>query len=250
MDSQKNRRVVCITGGTSGIGLATAKCFLDHGDTVIVAGRSKARAKAALCSIHGDCHYVELDVRSRVSCQSVMDGIADRFGKLDVLVNAAGIYHEGALETVDETVYESIMSTNLHGTVWMSQAALPLLKKTRGNIVNVSSDAGLHGNYFCAVYAASKGAVNLFTRSLALETASFQVRVNAICPGDILTPMTEAQLACGVDRDAALCEMASVYPLGRIGRSEEVADVIVFLASEKASFITGVCWSVDGGLTA
>lgn len=250
MENQAKNRIVLITGGTSGIGLASAKCFLKRGDTVILAGRSKEKGEAALRALCGDCHYVEMDVCSRSACMTTVKGITERFTRLDVLVNAAGVYHEGSLETVDEIAYESVMSTNVQGTMWMSQAALPFLKAVRGNIVNVSSDAGVHGNYFCALYSASKGAVNLFTRSLALEVASFGVRVNAVCPGDILTPMTEAQIAMQADRQKALQEMESVYPLGRIGQDKEVAEVIVFLASDKAAFVTGACWSIDGGLTA
>ncbi|WP_270347744.1 SDR family NAD(P)-dependent oxidoreductase, partial [Mitsuokella multacida] len=124
------------------------------------------------------------------------------------------------------------------------------LKASRGAVVNVASDAGVHGNYFCAAYCASKGAVVLFTRALALETAAFGVRVNAIAPGDILTPLTEAQLGTGEKREQSLREMASVYPLGRIGTAEEAAALIVFLASARASFVTGAVYGIDGGLTA
>ena len=127
---------------------------------------------------------------------------------------------------------------------------MPLLKQSRGNIVNVASDAGLHGNYFCTAYCASKGAVVLFTRALALETAAFGVRVNAIAPGDIWTPMTQEQLRASGDPQAAEREMASVYPLGRIGEVGEASSVIVFLASNEAAFVTGAVWNVDGGLTA
>ena len=114
----------------------------------------------------------------------------------------------------------------------------------------MASDAGVHGNYFCAAYCASKGAVVLFTRALALETAAFGVRVNAIAPGDILTPLTEAQLGTGEKREESLQEMASVYPLGRIGTAAEAAALIVFLASARASFVTGAVYGIDGGLTA
>ena len=132
----------------------------------------------------------------------------------------------------------------------MAKYAVPELKKQGVCIVNVSSDAGLQGNYLCSAYCASKGAVTMFTKALALELAPWKVRVNCICPGDIATPLTEKQLQEAPDRQEALREMSSVYPLGRIGTAEEAAAVIVFLASDQAAFVTGAAWSVDGGITA
>ena len=129
----------------------------------------------------------------------------------------------------------------------MSKIFVEELIKTRGAIVNVASDAGLRGNYFCALYSASKGAVIAFTKSLALELASFPVRVNCVAPADILTPLTLNQLKKSGE---TVSDLEKLYPLGRIGKPEEVAQSICFLASEKASFITGEILKVDGGLTA
>ena len=157
-----------------------------------------------------------------------------------MLINCAGIYHEGAITLTDEETFDNIFATHVKGTFFMSKIFVEELAKNFGAIVNVASDAGLRGNYFCAAYAASKGAVVAFTKSLALELASFSVRVNCVAPGDILTPMTQSQ-------SSTIEELAKVYPLGRIGTAKEVAEAIYFLTN--ASFITGTILSVDGGLT-
>jgi len=243
---------ILISGGTSGIGLTTAKLFLAAGAKVAVMGRSASRGNAALQELGTEEQVIFLqgDVSRRADCQRAVQQVQMLWGGLDVLVNSAGIYMEGAIEDMTDEQIASVLDINVKGTYFLSQAAVPLLKETRGNIVNVASDAGVHGNYYCSLYCASKGAVVLFTKALALELAGFGVRVNAIAPGDILTPLTEAQLAAAANREEALREMASVYPLGRIGTPLEAAAAIKFLASADAAFITGTILSVDGGLTA
>ena len=248
-------RVVLLTGGTSGIGLAAARLFLQAGSTVALAGRSVTRGEEALASLgelalDGRAAFFAADLRRADEARRLVGAVCERFSRLDVLVNSAGIYLERALEELTEEEFEDVMDTNVKGTFFTTQAALAPLKESRGSIVNLSSDAGIHGNFLCTAYCASKGAVTLFTKSLALELAPFGVRVNCVCPGDVATPMTEAQLQDAPDREEALRQMAGVYPLGRIARAEEVADIIFFLASDAAYFVTGAAWSVDGGLTA
>ena len=250
------RRCVLITGGTSGVGLAAAQRFLAQGACVCIAGRDEARGRQAVRTLLEDASeaarvsFVPTDVRDAAACVALVKQTVERFGRLDVLVNSAGAYLEAAIGDTTPEQFDAILSVNLRGTYFMCRAALPFLRETKGCIVNVGSDAGVHGNYFCTAYCAAKGGVSLLTRALALEAAHDGVRVNAIAPGDLLTPLTEAQLAAAPDRAQALSEMASVYPVGHIGTAEDAAAAICYLASEDASFITGTILSIDGGLTA
>ena len=243
---------ILISGGTSGIGLAAAKLFLQAGARVALMGRSEQRGEAALQELGaGDrAIFVQGDVSRLADCRQALQQVIEKWAGLDVLVNSAGIYVEGAIEDMTEEEIATVLDINVKGTYYLSQSAVPYLKESRGNLVNVASDAGVHGNYYCSLYCASKGAVVMFTKALALELAGFGVRVNAIAPGDILTPLTEKQLQAAPNREDALREMASVYPLGRIGTAEEAAAAIKFLASPAAAFITGTILTVDGGLTA
>jgi NAD(P)-dependent dehydrogenase (short-subunit alcohol dehydrogenase family) len=246
-------KVVLITGGTSGIGLAAAEIFLKKGACVALVGRHSDKGMTALAHLaeYGDkVRYVEGNVTKCKDCQSIIRQAVEHFGRLDVVVNSAGIYLEKAISDMTEDDYEWVMDTNIKGTYFMAKFAVPALRKAgAGAIINVSSDAGTNGNLLCSTYCASKGAVNTFTKALALELAPYSIRVNAVCPGDIHTPLLDEQLKDSGNVENDLKEMASIYPLGRIGKPEEVANVIAFLASDKASFVTGALWAIDGGLT-
>lgn len=247
-------KTVLITGGTSGIGLATARLFLSAGAAVAIAGRDPVKGRFAiglLPAIQRAPLLVTGDVTCVAECGAIVRETLDwSDGQLDVLVNSAGEYLEKPIADTSEADFDRIMAVNAKGTYFMSQAAAPALKRSKGSIVNVSSDAGITGNINCSAYCAAKGAVTLFTKALALEMAPHGVRVNCVCPGDIDTPLLERQLAGSVNPAEVRREMESIYPLGRIGTADEVAKVILFLAADAASFVTGAAWSVDGGLTA
>ena len=248
-------KTVLITGGTSGIGRKTAEVFLQNGWQAAILGRDKSKGKRVVEAFANDYPqarvlYVEGDVSNTDDCAKAVEQAVRWGGSLDVLINSAGQYFEKALEDVTEDDFDAMLGINLKGTVFMTKYAVAQMKKQGfGSIVNVSSDAGLHGNMLCSTYCASKGGINMFTKAMALELGPYGIRINAVCPGDVLTPLTEAQLAQYPDRQQALQEMASVYPSGRIAAPKEIADVIYFLAGEQASFVNGALWSVDGGIT-
>jgi len=239
-------KTAIITGGTSGIGLATTKLFLAENFNCVLVGRNENKFLQIKSELQGNFEFVSADVGKISDCEKVLQKTLETFGSADVLINCAGIYTEGAITSVTEKDFDAIFATNVKGTFFMSKIFVEELCKTKGAIVNVASDAGLKGNYFCALYSASKGAVIAFTKSLALELASFPVRVNCVAPADILTPLTLNQLK---NSGETVSDLEKFYPLGRIGKPEEVAQAIYFLASEKSSFITGEILKVDGGLT-
>jgi NAD(P)-dependent dehydrogenase (short-subunit alcohol dehydrogenase family) len=249
---------VLITGGSSGVGLATAGLFLKHGAAVMITGRDPARlekAVAALAPSPGRLSAYAGDVRQVASCAAAVEAILARHGRLDVLVNSAGVWIEGPSEASTEEEWDRVVDTNLKGTYFMCSRAIPALRRTRGCIINISSDAGLMGLRGAAIYCASKGGVNLLTRALALELAPDLVRVVAVCPADIDTPMLTAAVETygAADPQAYLRDSLAQYPQGRHARfvqPEEVAQLVFYLASEAAGAITGALIPIDMGSTA
>lgn len=245
--------VALISGGTSGIGFATAQLLLKDGWSVAINGRNEhvgQEAVVKLRRISSKVRFVQGDVSKVMNCRRIVDETVRLFGGLSALVTAAGFYKEELLDDVTEEAFDEMIGTNVKGTVFLCQAAAPYLRRTKGSIVTVSSDAGLQGNVSCTVYGATKGAIVSFTKSLALEMAVHDVRVNCVCPGDVDTSIVAKQLAeSNQTFEEALEEMAMHYPLGRIAKPKEIGEVIAFLLSDKASFVTGAAWTIDGGLT-
>ena len=255
--NSRQEKVVLITGGSSGIGKATAQKFLEMGASVIINGSDAGRLDAALAelaSAGGIVAGILADIRKPGECAQLIRSTIEKAGRLDVLINSAGLWLEGAAELATEEMWDLVLDVNLKGTFFTAKHAIEALEKTRGCIINISSDAGLVGNKGAAIYCASKGGVNLLTKALALELAEKKIRVNAVCPADVLTPMLSKQAEDygNGDPEAYLKKLLNPYPAGtaRFIQPGEVAELILFLASPKAEAITGACLSIDFGITA
>jgi NAD(P)-dependent dehydrogenase (short-subunit alcohol dehydrogenase family) len=249
-------RVALITGGASGIGLATAETLGREGIRLVLADIDANGLERAVESLGGadQAFAIATDVRSVADCERAVAAALERFGRLDILVNCAGVWVEGPSDTMTEADWDRVVDVNLKGTFFMCRHAIPALEASGGCIVNVSSDAGLWGNKGAAIYSASKGGVTVLSKSLAVELASRGVRVNAVCPGDVDSPMIRYQAATfgGGDPDGYLADLLKAYPQRppRFIRPDEVAELIAFLCSDRATPITGAAISIDFGLTA
>jgi NAD(P)-dependent dehydrogenase (short-subunit alcohol dehydrogenase family) len=244
--------VVLITGALTGIGRATALAFAREGAQVVVSGRSNQAGQSLVDKLHelgADAEFIRADVRHEEDVRALVDKAVARFGRLDVAVNNAGT--EGRLGPIaDQSAesYAATFDTNVLGTLLSLKHELRVMSPQRsGSIINVSSVLGRVGGAGAAVYAASKHAVEGLTKSAALEVAELGIRVNAVTPGPIETGMLTRYVKSD---DATKAQVAASVPLKRIGEAEEVAQAIVFLASRKASFITGESLAIDGGKVA
>src|ERR1700736_5181197 len=245
-------KVVLVTGSTTGIGEACAKAFAESGAKVMVSGRHEQRGRAVVEAIRakgGDAQFAAVDLRAAGACERVVGDTIERLGGLDVLVNNAGIlYTANALETTDEQWLDT-MAVNLNALFYLSRAAVKHMKLAgKGAIVNVASEWGLNGEPNHVAYCASKGAVVQITRCMALDHARDNIRVNSVCPGEIHTQMVDDILSQkGGDLQRNLQELAAGIPLRRLAAPTEGAWCVHFLASGRASYVTGANLPVDGG---
>ena len=243
---------VLITGSSRGIGQAAARVFHSLGAKVAINGRSAGSIANGIAALGGGKGLIPApgDVATVKGCEEAIRSAVEGLGGLDVLVNSAGVGDARPLLECDEEMWDQILNVNLKGTFFCIRAAYSYLKASRGNVVNVASDAGLIGEKKLSVYCASKGGVVNVTRALALELAP-DVRVNCVCPGYVDTDMVRRDtIEKAADPARAEAEVMSYAPLKRMARPEEVGKAIAYLASDDAGFITGAALAIDGGSTA
>lgn len=240
-------RALLVTGGSGGIGSAVLQKFHAAGWTCCSIDMTSPVGTESYFS-------VVADLRTAAACRDAVAEAVHHLGRLDAVVNAAGVWHEGDTAATTEADFDRVIDVNLKGTYFVSAAAIPHLEVTRGCIVNLSSDAGIQGNSGAAAYCASKGGVSLFTKALALELAPRGVRVNAVCPGDVDSPMLRGQARdYGGGEQQYYDRLLAGYPQGRNARfitPAEIAEFVWFLCQPEAAAITGANLSIDFGLSA
>jgi len=238
-------KIALVTGGSRGIGFATAKILSENGATVVITAKNQERLEKSTLEI-SNAAGITADIRKRNDVKNVVNKTIEKFGKLDILVNNAGIFPKiKLLHEIDEDEWNEVLDVNLTGQFRFTKEAIPHLKKTGGSIINISSDAGLkaYQGFNVDAYTASKAALVLLTKCWALEYAEYKIRVNCICPGVVDTDMTKPFMKTQKDREF----MNSEHPIGRIGQPEEVAKAVMYFVSDDASWITGAILAVDGG---
>ena len=247
-------KVALITGGTSGIGRATALLFAQEGARISITGRDESRGREVVQGVEqvgGEALFTAGDVRVAADCERVVQSTLEAFGRLDILFNNAGVYFPNTILRCSEEEWDTTIDVNLKGTFLMSRLVLPaMIEAGGGAIINNSSGWGVAGGAKAVSYCAAKGGVVLMTKAMAIDHGGQGIRVNCICPGDVDTPMlVEDARQQRMTWDDYL-EQASDRPLRRIGRPDEIAKAALFLASDDSSFMTGATLVVDGGGTA
>jgi len=238
-------KVALVTGGSRGIGFATAKIMSENGATVVITGKNSERLAKSVLKIPNSIGIVA-DIKKTDEVKNVVSKTIEKFGKLDILVNNAGIFPKiKQLHEIDEDEWNEVLDVNLTGQFRFTKEAIPHLQKTSGSIINISSDAGLkaYQGFNADAYSATKAALIILTKCWALEYAKYKIRVNCICPGVVDTDMTKPFLKTQQDKDF----MNNEHPIGRIGKPEEIAKAIMYFVSDDASWTTGAVLAVDGG---
>jgi len=244
-------KVALITGGTSGIGTATAIRFAREGAAVAITGRNVDRGEQIAQDITangGEAIFIQSDVQLAGDCRNAVDRTLERFGKIDVLFNNAGVFHPKTIPDCSEEEWDETIDSSLKGAFLMSKYALPsMIERGSGSIIHTSSGWGILGGDKAAAYCAAKGGLIVMAKAMAIDHGPQGIRVNCVCPGDVLTPMLHDDAEKrGMTWDDYAAGGAN-RPLGRIGTVDEIADAVLFLASDESSFVTGESLVVDGG---
>jgi NAD(P)-dependent dehydrogenase (short-subunit alcohol dehydrogenase family) len=250
MEKELQGKVAIVTGATSGIGRATALRFALAGASVVAVGRNAQTLNKVAKEIQdtgGEALTVRADVTIQPIARRIVKQAVERFGGLDVLVNAAGHISSGTIENTQLAAWDAMMNVNLRAVFNLMQQAVPSLIERRGNVVNVSSVTGLRSFPGVLAYCVSKAGLDQLTRCAALELAPKGVRVNAVNPGVVVTEIHKRGGMSEQDYAAFLEHSKATHPIGRVGEPGEVAELILYLASERASWITGATYSIDGG---
>ena len=243
-----NGRKVLITGGASGIGLATARRFVDEGARVALLDRDPTGLEHAIQALGEAAVAVHADVTDEANVHAAVGEAAQALQGLDGLVNSAGVSFWRSFADLTFEEWRRTLSINLDGVFLVCKAALPALKAAgKATIVNIASGAGLQPRANFSHYCASKGGLVLFTKAIAMDLARDNIRVNAVCPGIVMTPLVERNLALTGEREAAYQRYVSRNLMQRFGTAEEIADAVLWLSSSESAFVTGSALSVDGG---
>ena len=239
-------KIAIITGGGTGIGLATARAFYQEGAKIILFGRRKEKLEKAVEKLGDSAIIVQGDMTNNNDLDQLINETLHNFKKIDILVNNAGLFNGAPLHEISDSQWDEIMNINIRSVFQLTRRVLPaMLSQKYGSIIHISSILGLIAVPQVAAYNVSKGALNQFSRSIAVEYGSSGIRSNSICPGLIATDMT-ADLMKDVD---LMKEWSKDYPIGRFGKPEDVANACLYLASDESSFVTGITLPVDGGFT-
>lgn len=240
-------KIAIITGGGSGIGLSCARLFCQEGAKVVIFGRRQDRLENAVREIGENILAVSGDITRQEDIKKLVETTLNTYGRIDILVNSAGIFTGTPLHEMKDDEWDTALDINMNGVFKLTREVLPpMIRQKSGSIVNISSILGLVAAPGTSAYNVSKGALNQFSRSLAVEYGVSGIRSNAICPGLIATEMTQELM----DDEDLMREWRKNYPIGRFGQPEDVAQACLFLASDESSFITGANIPVDGGYTA
>ena len=244
-------KVALITGGTSGIGSATAERFAGEGAAVAITGRNTERGEQVVETIvanGGEALFIRSDARLAGECRHAVDETLSRFGKIDVLFNNAGVFHPRTIPECTEEEWDDTIDSSLKGAFLMSKYVLPsMIAQGSGSIIHTSSGWGILGGDKAAAYCAAKGGLVVMAKAMAIDHGPDGIRVNCVCPGDVLTPMLPDDAAKRGMSWEDYAAAANDRPLGRVGTVEEIADAVLFLASDESSFVTGEALVVDGG---